>query len=51
MIYKKINFGLLIEGFIGLKKELELPKFQYHDMNVHDEAHLLAERLMYERLL
>ena len=41
----------LIEGFIGLKRELELPKFQHHDVNVHDEAHLLAERLMYERLL
>ena len=41
----------LIEGFKGLKKELELPKFQHHDVNVFDEAHILAEKLMYDRLL
>ena len=40
-----------ITGFLGVKNEVELPKFQNHDATVNDEAHMLAERLMYERLL
>ena len=40
-----------ITGFLGMKNEVELPKFQNHDASVNDEAHMLAEKLMYERLL
>ena len=41
----------LIAGFVKCKKEIDLTKFQHHDVSVDDEAQLLAEMKMYDQLV
>ena len=41
----------LIDGFVKFKKEIDLTKFQHHDVSVDDEAQLLAEMKMYDQLV
>ena len=41
----------LIAGFVKFKKEIDLTKFQHHDVSVDDEAQLLAEIKMYDQLV
>ena len=41
----------LIAGFVKCKKEIDLTKFQHHDVSVDDEAQLLAEVKMYNHLV
>ena len=41
----------MISAFIDIKKECELAKFISHDVNMDNEAEIIAERLFYERLL
>ena len=41
----------LIDGFVKCKKEIDLTKFEHHDVSVDDEAQLLAEMKMYDQLV
>ena len=41
----------LIAGFVKCKKEIDLTKFQHHDVSVDDKAQLLAEMKMYDNLV